>query len=85
LKRRDFLASFAALSLAVSDAWAAKTKTTTKPSSTKPATAKTKSGQAKAGTAKPGRKPTGKPSRKITYAPPPVTQVTHTAEDPITE
>jgi hypothetical protein len=85
LKRRDFLASFAALSLAVTDAWAAKTKSTTKPSSTKPATAKPKSGQAKAGTAKPGRKPTGKPSRKITYAPPPVTQVTHTAEDPITE
>ena len=85
MKRRDFLASFAALSLAVTDAWAAKTKSTTKPSSTKPATAKPKSGQAKAGTAKPGRKPTGKPSRKITYAPPPVTQVTHTAEDPITE
>ena len=85
MKRRDFLASCAALSLVVSDAWATKTKSTAKPSAAKPTAAKPKSGQGKPGTAKPSSKPASRQSQKIKYAPAPATQVTHTAEDPITE
>ncbi|MBI2276659.1 MAG: transglutaminase [Dechloromonas sp.] len=73
MKRRDFLASAAALSLFVSDAWAAKKKSTGKP-----ATAKS--------SAKPGRKP-ARPGRHSKAKTPLPQQgpVTHTALDPITE
>lgn len=73
MKRRDFLTSAAALSLFVSDAWAAKKK-----SAGKPATAKS--------SAKPGRKPaTSGRHAKAKTLPAQQGPVTHTALDPITE
>lgn len=84
MKRRDFLASFAALSLAVSDAWAANAKPSAKPASTK-AASKPKTAKGKPATSKPSRKPATRRNQAIQYKPPPVAPVTHTAEDPITE
>lgn len=80
MKRRNFLASFAALSLIASDALAAKKASTSKPGASKPASAKP--------TAKSGKKPSGKPSPRGASAKPqspPPGPVAHTADDPITE
>lgn len=81
MKRRDFLTSVAALSLFVSDAWAAKKKTSGKASP-----AKAKSGQGKAGSARSGAKPAGRHGRSKPHAPlAPPGPVAHTADDPVTE
>jgi len=82
LKRRNFLASVAALSLFVSDAWA--TKKQAKASTAKPASASSKK---KGASGKPARKSGAKPDRhqkgKITYRP--QEPVAHTADDPVIE
>jgi len=81
VKRRDFLASAAALSLFVSDAWASKKKTADKPSS------KAKSSSAKPAKAtkeKPGQKP-GRTASSSRIAAPPPGPVVHTADDPVIE
>jgi hypothetical protein len=72
LKRRDFLASAAALSLFVTDAWAAKKQA--------------KAGSTKARTGKPAKKPAVKPGQrkgKVSYRP--QQPVVHTAEDSVIE
>ncbi|MDP3540327.1 MAG: transglutaminase-like domain-containing protein [Azonexus sp.] len=80
MKRRNFLASAAALTFLVSDAWAAKKQAAGKASTAKPGSAKTKStGKAKPGsTARRGR---AKPPASL----PPPGPVAHTADDPVTE
>jgi transglutaminase-like putative cysteine protease len=71
LKRRDFLASAAALSLFVSDAWAAKKTAAKAKPGTKP---------------KAAQKPATRASRsKRTKPLPPPGPVAHTADDPVTE
>ncbi|KXB28899.1 hypothetical protein AT959_18890 [Dechloromonas denitrificans] len=76
MKRRDFLASAAALSLLASEAWAAKKTTTSKPPPAKATTAK----------AKPSAKPTPKPSgRNLHGKPAAAAPVAHTADDPVIE
>lgn len=78
MKRRDFLASAAALSLFVSEAWAAKKQT-------KAATTKHAAGKAKAG-AKPSRNAPAKNGRhKHTASAKPPQPVVHTADDPVIE
>lgn len=80
MKRRDFLASFAALSLVATDALA-----TNKKSSGKPGTSKSTATSAKKPHAsKAARGGSSASNKKIRYAPPPG-PVIHTAEDPITE
>lgn len=82
MKRRDFLASAAALSLFVSDAWANKKKPADKPSS------KAKSSSAKSTKttkAKPGQKPGRAANSSSRVAAPPPGPVVHTADDPVTE
>lgn len=81
MKRRDFLASFAALSLFASDALATKTKHPSKTSKSQPS--KSKSGQGKAGSSKAKRKQSSRHSKSTQDKP--SGPVTHTAEDPITE
>jgi len=77
LKRRDFLASAAALSLFVSDAWASKKKTSGKSSTTtKPSTTKSTKGKS-------AHKPARQAHSSGHVAPP--GPVTHTADDPVTE
>ena len=89
MKRRDFLATFAALSLVVSDASASK-KTNSgksppaKTSSTKSSSTKTKAVSGQASSSKYSRKSTSRPSPAPRYVAPPG-PVTHTAEDPVTE
>ncbi|MDP3637414.1 MAG: transglutaminase domain-containing protein [Azonexus sp.] len=84
MKRRDFLASFAALSLVATDALATNTKSSTKPSAAKTTPAKSKKGKAVA--SKPAqRQPASRQRQKIEYKPPPARPVAHTADDPITE
>ena len=78
MKRRDFLASFAALSLFASEALATKTKSTGKA-----AASKSKSGHTKSSSAKSKRKSTTRHSRTTSNKP--AGPVTHTADDPITE
>jgi hypothetical protein len=81
LKRRDFLASAAALSLFVTDTWAAKKQA--KASTAKPAAGSAKS---KATAGKPGKKAAGKPASqkgKVSYKP--QMPVAHTADDPVIE
>jgi len=101
LKRRDFLASFAALSLCVSDAWAKKKSTdkastsksssskssSSKSSSQKLASSKSKSGHGKSSSSKYSRKSSSRHEYKPKYVPPPPPQgpVAHTPEDPVTE
>ncbi len=87
MKRRDFLSSFAALSLFASEAWATKNKNTGKPASAKSSTAKSSS---KSKSTK-GKNTSSKASRHTrnarhtrAIAPPPAS-VTHTADDPIIE
>ncbi|MBS1145592.1 MAG: transglutaminase protein [Proteobacteria bacterium] len=76
MKRRDFLASAAALSLFVSDAWAAKKQA--KPGTTKASA----SSKPKANAGKPAKK--GASHRgKLSYKP--QEPVAHTAEDPVIE
>ncbi len=79
MKRRDFLASVAALSLVASDAWAAKKKTTTasKPDSTK--------AKPKAGSSKPGKKTSSSSRTKPAAAATSAAPVVHTADDPVIE
>ena len=87
MKRRDFLASAAALSLITSEAWAAKKQS--KPASgAKPAAGKTKAStikpvgrSTKPGSAHNGRGVQGKPG--ISYKP--QQPVVHTADDPVIE
>lgn len=82
MKRRDFLVSAAALSLFVSDAWAAKKQAAGKASTTKSGSTKTKS----TGKAKSGHKPSGRGGHSKHQKPlPPPGPVTHTADDPVTE
>ena len=76
MKRRDFLASVAALSLFVSETWAAKKPA--KASSAKPATGKAKSKSGKA-------KPTRRTRKKAATSSRPRQPVAHTAEDPVFE
>ncbi len=73
MKRRDFLASAAALSLFASEAWAAKKKTASK-ATTKPSGKKV---------AKTSRKPASRSNARV--AAPPAGPVTHTAEDSVIE
>ena len=82
MKRRDFLASAAALSLFVSDAWASKKKPAEKSSSkAKPSSAKS----TKTTKAKPGQKPGRSAHSSSRVAAPPPGPVVHTADDPVTE
>lgn len=86
MKRRDFLASAAALSLFVSEAWAAKKQSSGKSGSAKPANSKGKSAHgSKPAASKPGHKPAGRHGRAshATYVPP--APVVHTAEDSVIE
>ncbi len=84
MKRRDFLASFAAFSLVASDALATNTKSSAKPSAAKSSNAK--SGKGKATAAKSGNKrPANRQRQKIKYKAAPARPVAHTADDPITE
>lgn len=78
MKRRTFLASAAALSAIISDAWASKKSSPAKASTAKPGTAKAKSGRS----AKPSRKPSSRSSQR--YAPISA-PVAHTADDPVIE
>lgn len=78
MKRRTFLASAAALSAIISDAWAAKKSSPAKASTAKPGTAKAKPGR----NAKPSRKPSSRSSQR--YAPISA-PVAHTADDPVIE
>ncbi|MCB4358920.1 transglutaminase-like domain-containing protein [Quatrionicoccus australiensis] len=78
MKRRTFLASAAALSAIISDAWAAKKSSPAKASTAKPGTAKAKSGRS----AKPSRKPSSRSAQR--YAPISA-PVAHTADDPVIE
>ena len=81
MKRRDFLASAAALSLFVSDAWASKKKPAEKSSSkAKPSSAKS----TKTTKAKPGQKP-GRSAHSSSRVAAPPGPVVHTADDPVTE
>lgn len=73
MKRRDFLASAAALSLLASEAWAAR-----KPQAAKPAT-----GNARTKPPANARRSTGRPSAKPSSKP--AAPVVHTAEDPVIE
>ena len=89
MKRRDFLASAAALSLFVSEAWAAKKKSTEKSSSkasTKSKTSNKSSSKKTAGkkSGKSSRKParSGRSQRPVA---PPQGPVAHTAEDSVIE
>ena len=99
MKRRNFLASFAALSLCVSDAWAknkstekassskssASKSSSTKSSSKKPASSNSKSGHGKSSSSKYSHKASNRHEYKPKYVPPPQMPVVHTAEDPVTE
>lgn len=84
MKRRDFLTSAAALSLFVSEAWAAKKQA--------PKTGAAKAGKA-AAKAKPGAKPSAKPHGRNaarqahgrSHVAVPQGPVTHTADDPVIE
>jgi len=83
LKRRNFLASLAGISLFASEAWAAKKQKT---SVTKASSAKSKSGKAtKSGKA--GKTKGGKKSAHASHAAQerPRAPVAHTADDPVTE
>lgn len=95
MKRRNFLASFAALSLCVSDAWA-KNKSTGKASSPKSSSKKTTAAKSKSGHGKStaskyshkssNRHTSGRHEYKPKHIPPPPQMpVAHTAEDPVTE
>lgn len=87
MKRRDFLASAAALSLFVSDAWAAKKQAKASAAKSSTGGAKKKGVAGKASSGKASRKSGAKPDRhhkgKITYRP--QEPVTHTADDPVIE
>ena len=83
MKRRDFLASAAALSLIASEAWAAK-KQPAKPGSAKPAAStKTKPGAAKPAAGRNARQANVRGKPNITYKP--QQPVVHTADDPVIE
>ena len=82
MKRRDFLASAAALSLFVSDAWASKKKSSDKSSSK--AKSKGKSGHDKHASAKSSHK-SGRHGHSSSHIAPPPGPVVHTAEEPVTE
>lgn len=85
MKRRKFLASFAALSLAVSEAWGAKkqssSKTASKPAAGKPKSASSSKPSSSRSTRSSGRQARG---RTQVYTPPPG-PVAHTADDPVIE
>ncbi|MBS1162012.1 MAG: Transglutaminase-like protein [Proteobacteria bacterium] len=87
MKRRDFLTSFAALSLFASETWAAKKQGASK-SSAKSSSTKSKSGHGKTSSAKPAHKSAGKRARgrsRQYFAPPPAGPVVHTADDSVIE
>lgn len=87
MKRRDFLASAAALSLFVSDAWAAKKQAKAGNAKSSSGSGKKASATGKASTGKHAKKAGAKPDRhhkgKITYRP--QEPVAHTADDPVIE
>ncbi len=83
MKRRKFLASFAALSMAVSEAWAAKKQqsSSSKPASTKPSA---KPGAKPSNTSRNARPTNARQARGGRIAAP-QGPVAHTAEDPVIE
>lgn len=81
MKRRDFLASAAALSLFVTEAWAAKKQA--KAGSSKPAAGSGAKKKASRASKKPGAANNARAQGKVSYKP--QQPVVHTAEDPVIE